>query len=152
MSGVLCLFDRGARRAVVDLHGEFAGADVGFAGAHLDHELGRDFFLEGAQRRERGAAILHHRIRAVVLGAELALFDALDRTNTDWRRMDDIVRGLLRTVLWLKTFPGLYAKVFLREDQAERTVFNFPDASKLTATKAELAWARHDLHGLLFGQ
>jgi hypothetical protein len=64
--------------------------------------------------------------------------------------MDSIVRGLLRTVLWLKTFPGLYAKVFLREDQAERTVFNFPDASKLTATKAELAWVRHDLHGLLW--
>jgi hypothetical protein len=38
----------------------------------------------------------------------------------------------------------------LREDQAERTVFNFPDASKLTATKAELTWARHDLHGLLW--
>lgn len=80
----------------------------------------------------------------------LILFDALDRTSTDWRRMDDIVRGLLRTVLWLKAYPGLYAKVFLREDQAERTVFNFPDASKLTATKAELAWARHDLHGLLW--
>jgi hypothetical protein len=64
--------------------------------------------------------------------------------------MDDIARGLLRSVLWLKTFPGLYAKVFLREDQAERTVFNFPDASKLTATKAELTWARHDLHGLLW--
>lgn len=80
----------------------------------------------------------------------LILFDALDRTSTDWRRMDDIVRGLLRTALWLKTFPGLYAKVFLREDQAERTVFNFPDASKLTATRAELSWARHDLHGLLW--
>lgn len=80
----------------------------------------------------------------------LILFDALDRTSTDWRRMDEVVRGLLRTVLWLKTFTGLYAKVFLREDQAERTVFNFPDASKLTATKAELVWARHDLHGLLW--
>lgn len=80
----------------------------------------------------------------------LILFDALDRTSADWRRMDDIVRGLLRTVLWLKAFPGLHGKVFLREDQAERTVFNFPDASKLTATKAELAWARHDLHGLLW--
>lgn len=80
----------------------------------------------------------------------LILFDALDRTSTDWRRMDDIVRGLLRTVLWLKSFPGLYAKVFLREDQAGRTVFSFPDASKLTATKAELVWARHDLHGLLW--
>lgn len=80
----------------------------------------------------------------------LFLFDALDRTSSDWSRMDDIVRGLLRTILWLKTFSGLYGKVFLREDQAERTVFNFPDASKLTATKAELTWARHDLHGLLW--
>jgi len=80
----------------------------------------------------------------------LILFDALDRTSNDWQRMDSIVRGLLRTVLWLKSIPGLYAKVFLREDQAERTVFNFPDASKLTATKAELTWARHDLHGLLW--
>lgn len=80
----------------------------------------------------------------------LILFDALDRTSNDWQRMDDIVRGLLRAILWLKACPGLYAKVFLREDQAERTVFNFPDASKLTATKAELTWARHDLHGLLW--
>jgi hypothetical protein len=80
----------------------------------------------------------------------LILFDALDRTSNVWQRMDDIVRGLLRLVLWLKSFPKLYAKVFLREDQAERTVFNFPDASKLTATKAELTWARHDLHGLLW--
>ena len=80
----------------------------------------------------------------------LILFDALDRTSSEWQRMDEIVRGLLRTILWLKSYPGLYAKVFLREDQAERTVFNFPDASKLTATKAELSWARHDLHGLLW--
>ncbi|AOU98353.1 hypothetical protein BI364_10605 [Acidihalobacter yilgarnensis] len=80
----------------------------------------------------------------------LILFDALDRTSTDWKRMDDIVRGLMRTVLWLKAFQGLHAKVFLREDQAERTVFNFPDASKLMATKADLTWARHDLHGLLW--
>ena len=80
----------------------------------------------------------------------LILFDALDRTSTDWRQMDDIVRGLLRTILWLRPFSGLHAKVFLREDQAERTVFNFPDASKLMATKADLTWARHDLHGLLW--
>lgn len=80
----------------------------------------------------------------------LIVFDALDRTSNDWKRMDDIVRGLLRTALWLKGFSGLYAKVFLREDQAERTVFDFPDASKLLAAKAELAWARHDLHGLLW--
>ncbi len=80
----------------------------------------------------------------------LIVFDALDRTSDDWRQMDEIVRGLLRTTLWLKAQPGLYTKVFLREDQAERTVFNFPDASKLLADKAELVWARHDLHGLLW--
>lgn len=80
----------------------------------------------------------------------LIVFDALDLTSNNWERMDDIVRGLLRAALWLKSFPGLYAKVFLREDQAERTVFNFPDASKLVATKAELVWARHDLHGMLW--
>lgn len=80
----------------------------------------------------------------------LILFDALDRTSADWESMDSIVRGLLQAMLWLKPFPGLYAKVFLREDQAKRNVFNFPDASKLTATKAELTWARHDLHGLLW--
>lgn len=80
----------------------------------------------------------------------LIVFDALDRTSHDWKKMDEIVRGLLRTLLWLKSFSGLYGKVFLREDQAERTVFNFPDAAKLQASKAELSWARHDLHGLLW--
>jgi hypothetical protein len=80
----------------------------------------------------------------------LILFDALDRISSDWQKMDAIVRGLLQAILWLKSFNGLYGKVFLREDQAERTVFNFPDASKLKATKADLNWARHDLHGLLW--
>jgi len=80
----------------------------------------------------------------------LILFDALDRTSADWQTMDRIVRGLLNAALWLKSYPMLSAKVFLREDQAERTVFNFPDASKLLASKAELTWARHDLHGMLW--
>ncbi|WP_038924408.1 hypothetical protein [Dickeya dadantii] len=80
----------------------------------------------------------------------LILFDALDRLSTDWPVMDKIVRGLLRVVLWLKPYSRLTAKVFLREDQLERTVTDFPDASKLLATKAELSWARHDLHGLLW--
>ena len=80
----------------------------------------------------------------------LILFDALDRTSSEWDRMDKIVRGLLQMLLWLKSYPGLYAKVFLREDQAARNVFNFPDASKLISTKTELAWMRHDLHGMLW--
>lgn len=80
----------------------------------------------------------------------LILFDALDRTSNDWVMMDGIVRDLLRVVLWLKSYPRLHAKVFLREDQSDRTITDFPDASKLLATKAELTWASHDLHGLLW--
>lgn len=80
----------------------------------------------------------------------LILFDALDRLSHDWRTMDQIVRDLLRTALWLKSYSRLSAKVFLREDQFERTVTDFPDASKLLATRTELTWAQHDLHGLLW--
>lgn len=80
----------------------------------------------------------------------LIVFDALDRTSNDWRSMDAIVRGLLRAVLWLKSYPWLHAKVFLRSDQFERTVTDFPDASKLLGTKEDLSWAIHDLHGMLW--
>jgi hypothetical protein len=80
----------------------------------------------------------------------LIVFDALDRTSNEWRTMDQIVRDLLRTTLWLKSYPRLSAKVFLREDQFDRTAVDFPDASKLLATRSELTWARHDLHGLLW--
>jgi hypothetical protein len=80
----------------------------------------------------------------------LIVFDALDRVSQRWHAMDAIVRDLLRTALWLKSFSHLSAKIFLREDQFERTVTNFPDASKLLATRAELSWAPHDLHGLLW--
>lgn len=80
----------------------------------------------------------------------LILFDALDRVSSDWAQMDQVVRSLLRAVLWLRAYPRLSSKVFLREDQLERTVSDFPDASKLLATRAELTWARHDLHGLLW--
>lgn len=80
----------------------------------------------------------------------MIVFDALDRSSDDWMQMDSIVRDLLRVVLWLKSFPRLHAKVFLREDQANRTITNFPDASKLLATKAVLTWELNDLHGLLW--
>ncbi len=80
----------------------------------------------------------------------LIVFDALDRSSNDWQSMDNIVRDLLRVVLWLKSYPAIHAKVFLREDQLERTVTDFPDASKLMSTKAELTWQPHDLHGLLW--
>jgi hypothetical protein len=80
----------------------------------------------------------------------MIVFDALDRSSDDWLQMDNIVRDLLRVVLWLKSFPRLHAKVFLREDQANRTITNFPDASKLLSTKTVLTWELNDLHGLLW--
>lgn len=80
----------------------------------------------------------------------LLVFDSLDRTSNDWSQMDDNLNGLLRMVLWLKSFSSLSAKVFLREDQFDRAIASFPDASKLLATKAELIWQPHDLHGLLW--
>jgi hypothetical protein len=48
------------------------------------------------------------------------------------------------------SLENLQEEVFLREDQFERSVTDFPDASKLLATRAELTWALHDLHGLLW--
>lgn len=80
----------------------------------------------------------------------LIVFDALDRSARDWDTMDLILRGLLRVVLWLRSFERLRAKVFLRDDQLTRGVRAFPDASKLTATAVELSWQSHDLHALLW--
>lgn len=80
----------------------------------------------------------------------MIVFDALDRSSDDWTQMDNILRDLLRVVLRLKSFPSLHAKVFLRQDQADRTITNFPDASKLLATKVMLTWEANDLHGLLW--
>jgi hypothetical protein len=81
----------------------------------------------------------------------LIVFDALDRTSSDWQTMDAIVRELLRVLLLLKPFDRLHGKVFLREDQfVGRPVTDFADASKLLATRVELTWFPHDLHGLLW--
>lgn len=80
----------------------------------------------------------------------LIVFDALDRISDDWGTLDNVVRDLLKVALWLKSYPRLQAKIFLREDQFHRPVTDFPDASKLLTTKADLTWATHDLHGLLW--
>ena len=99
---------------------------------------------------EDAARLVQSSRAALEPGYGMIVFDALDRTSHDWRSMDAIVRGLLRAVLWLRAYPWLRAKVFLRSDQSERTVTDFPDASKLLATRAELSWAIHDLHGMLW--
>jgi len=78
------------------------------------------------------------------------LFDSLDLTSDTWEEMDSITRELLRIVLDMKPYSNIHAKVFLREDQLSRTNTNFPDSSKLLATKTELDWKELDLHGLLW--
>lgn len=80
----------------------------------------------------------------------LIVFDALDRTSHNWNAMSIIIRDLLRVALSLRSFSHLHAKVFLREDQFNRTVMSFPDASKLLPTKVELTWFANDLYGLLW--
>lgn len=57
----------------------------------------------------------------------LIVFDALDRTSSDWDRMNLIVHDLLRVALWLRDFSRLRAKVFLRPDAAEDSLLRYVD-------------------------
>ena len=81
----------------------------------------------------------------------LVLFDALDRCADDWQTMSRLIRGLLQSVLDLRSYRRLRAKVFLRPDQfSEPGIRSFPDASKLLSSSAELNWPRSELYGLLW--
>jgi hypothetical protein len=82
--------------------------------------------------------------------AGLLLFDALDRSGSTWEEINSIVRDLLRLVIRLKTYSHIHTKVFLRDDQLQGNVTNFPDASKVLSTKTNLDWFFYDLHGLLW--
>lgn len=81
----------------------------------------------------------------------MGLFDALDRTATSWREMDQWIRGLLMCVQDLETFYHIRLKCFLRTDQLEgREISNFPDSSKVLARSVELQWTRRDLYNLFW--
>ena len=81
----------------------------------------------------------------------LFLFDALDRCADDWKNMYPAIRGLLQTALDLRSYRRLRVKVFLRSDQVnESEVADFPDASKVLASRVELNWPRNELYGLLW--
>lgn len=81
----------------------------------------------------------------------ILLFDALDRSADDWRTMSLLTRGLLQVALDLRGYRRIRAKVFLRSDQAtEARAFDFPDASKLRSSSAELTWPRRELYGLFW--
>ncbi len=82
---------------------------------------------------------------------DLVLFDALDRSASDWSTMHRLVRGLLELALELRPYRRLRIKCFLRTDQLdEREVADFPDASKVLAGMLELSWPAHELYAMLF--
>ncbi len=79
------------------------------------------------------------------------LFDALDRVADDWPTTVELIRGLLRHALEMRSYRRLRAKVFLRIDQvADKRIQAFPDASKVMSSAVELTWPRRDLYGLLW--
>lgn len=80
----------------------------------------------------------------------LVLFDALDRSASNWQDMHKLIRGLLETALDFRPYRRLRVKCFLRTDQLDESrVANFPDASKVLSSKVELSWQPLDLYGLL---
>ena len=81
----------------------------------------------------------------------LILFDALDRCADDWQDMYRAIRGLLQTAIEKRSYRRLRVKVFLRSDQIDESeIGDFPDASKVLSSAAELDWPRHELYGLLW--
>jgi hypothetical protein len=80
----------------------------------------------------------------------LIVFDALDRLAYEWGLIQDLTKGLLRTVLGLQSFSSIRAKVFMRVDQfADTELFRFPDSSKIRNDRVDLAWNPSELYGLL---
>ena len=81
----------------------------------------------------------------------LLLFDALDRCADDWKVMSRAIRGLLQAALDWRSYRRLRVKAFLRSDQVdENEIADFPDASKVLASRVELSWPRNELYGLLW--
>ena len=78
-------------------------------------------------------------------------YDALDRTTDDWQTMYRIIRGLLQIAVDMRSYRRIRVKMFLRTDQCNPAVIgDFPDASKLLSSAAELSWPRRELYGLLW--
>ncbi|WP_459206380.1 hypothetical protein ACSMEV_18185 [Pseudomonas sp. MLB6B] len=83
----------------------------------------------------------------------ILVFDALDRLGKSWEEIRPLTRGVLTLALGMQGYSCMRAKVFMRTDQyKDKTVFAFPDASKLTAAKVELRWHPTELYGLFFQQ
>lgn len=81
----------------------------------------------------------------------LILFDALDRLPGDWRDIRQLTTALLRRSVGLKSFRSIRTKTFIRPDQfADKSMFQFPDGSKIRNDHVDLSWKPYELFGLLF--
>lgn len=83
----------------------------------------------------------------------LLVFDALDRMGKSWNEIRPLTKGVLILALNMQGYRCLRAKVFMRTDQyKDKEVFSFPDASKLRASRVDIAWHATELYGLFFQQ
>lgn len=81
----------------------------------------------------------------------LILFDALDRCADGWQNMYRLIRGLMQIASDMRSYKRIRVKAFLRTDQVEETrIRDFPDASKILSSRAELNWPPNELYGLLW--
>ncbi|MEQ1955387.1 hypothetical protein [Mesorhizobium sp. CN2-181] len=81
----------------------------------------------------------------------LILFDALDRLPGDWHVIRQLTTALLRRAVGLKSFRSLRMKIFIRPDQfSDKSIFQFPDGSKIQNDHVDLSWQPYELFGLLF--
>lgn len=82
---------------------------------------------------------------------QLVLFDALDRTASDWPLLRSLLRGLLQVLLEFRSYRAIRPKAFVRPDMLDDPeVKSFPDASKLIDNAVALTWPRRELYGLLW--
>lgn len=81
----------------------------------------------------------------------LIVFDALDRLGSSWSNIRELTQGLLRVCLDMQGFSSIHLKLFMRPDMWEdKSLWAFPDASKLQHNQVMLEWHKVDLYGLLW--
>jgi hypothetical protein len=105
-----------------------------------------------ADDAERAAGVMTRADASLVAAGHklLVVFDALDRLGDTWQTVQDLTRGLLKQTLKMKSYRAIRLKLFMRIDQfSDRSLFNFPDASKVQNNRVDLFWRDNDLYGLL---
>lgn len=80
----------------------------------------------------------------------IVLFDSLDDAADTWEDRKNLLRGLFRVLVDLRTYRAIRGKAFIRPDMLTPDISNFPDASKLLSERVDLSWPRADLYALLW--